>query len=678
MGTTFRAAVLALLAATPSPAAAVERTLILSEEPAVVEMRTAALIMSGQQGGVLPIAIAAVPDGKPCGDSAGGCRFTAVVEIDGAALLEGSPEGPLPVEVFAYVLGTALDVLDQQSLALDLGRTEHRALLAHTGLKVFLPLEVIPGEHQLRILAHAGEAFGLRGLDLAAGAPVAGTPGPRIRTPVFHELAGPWLLAAPAGVEMPLPPPFGLEADLPLPAARPQMPASGSIAGQVFIDGRPGGDLIALVRRSGSEPIEADLVATDRIVDDGFESIAVSFSAPPGVGSGSWEIAVAVADATGEPAAAGARAQSSFVPIFIEPPASATAAAAGVGDHTVTEPKPLAGNQRKLARDVEAGYARALRELARGDAGDARRTLMASEEPVVRALDADAVDVLVQGESRFLEPLPDVEWECLLPVVLLHLDLSRTYRESGQSILAHHATRMTVDLAVAYASKLDTPRARAEAAGALSSLGGYFQHAGVLSKAKRLFTLALDLAEDGSALMGLATLHEKRGLFELAVPVFERLLEAQPGHAEGVLRLALNRARTGRPAAAEKALRRLSSRRENDWITLLAHQELARLRIDKGQGPRAAGVLRRGLERWPGHPTLQLQLAWVLDARGESEASLELLETLGSSTHSAIERSRYNRWPEGLLAAGRRTLAETARSRLPALERWLSSQDGDG
>ncbi len=696
----MRAAVLALLAAAliavvPLPAEVgghppgIERTLVLSEQSAVVEMRTAALIMSGQQGGALPIAIAAVPDGKTCHAEGGAnaaptCRLTALVEIDGAALLAGSAgTGPLPVEIFAYVLGTELDVLERRTLALDLGLPDQRELLAQTGLKVFLRLEVAPGDHQLRVLVHAGEAFGLRGLDLHAGAPVAGTPAGRIRTPVFHEMISPWLIAAPTGVDVPLPPPFGLDADSPLPSARPQMPAGGILSGQVFIDNRVAHDLVAgdlvahdlvaIVRQPeprGGEPYQVPLTLHDRTATGDLESVAVSFTAPPGVGSGLWEIAVEVDGG----------ARSSFVKVFIEhPPPMATAGTqADAAGRPPTGPKSSRGSQSQLARAARSGYARALRQLAEGDSRAARLTLMASEEPVVAALDADAVDVLAQGESRVLEPLADADWGCLLPVVLLHLDLSRAYRESGRRILAYHATRMTTDLADAYARKLATPQAVAEAAAALSSLAGYFQHSGARTQADRLFVRALDLATDDAALLGLATLYEKQGLYAQAVPMLERFAAERPDHAEGALRLAINRARTGQIDDARRALGELMAA-SDDWIALLAHQEQARLLIDDGQRSRAAEILRQGLGRWPNHPTLQIQLAWVLDAQGESKTSLELLEDLDSlATHAAAERSRYNRWPGDRLADGRRALAETARLRLPDLERWLSSQDLDG
>ncbi len=389
----------------------------------------------------------------------------------------------------------------------------------------------------------------------------------------------------------------------------------------------------------------------------------------------------------GEALAGETLARSGFTPIFfesgpsIEPGGESGIASVPPGPAAHTSGgKAAAGAQRpaqrQLARTARAEYGRALSRLAAGNHRAALEALMASEQRVVEAIDAEAVDLLSRTQSRILASLPDADWGCVLPVILLHLDLSRAYRLSGQRILAHHAIRMTIDLAEAYADKLATSEAGAEAAQALSSLAGHAQHGGVLSQAERLFTRALDLAgDDLPALLGLATIYEKRGLFSQAVPVLERLIAERPEHAEGTLRLALNRARTGEIEAAKTALRQLTTRRDSDWVTLLAHQELARQLIEEGQEPRAAGVLRRGLKRWPGHATLEVQLAWVLDTQGEPDASLELLENLGSlDPRPAGERSRYNRWPGELLAAGRRALAETARRRLPDLDHWLSSR----
>ncbi len=568
--------------AMPPPAAA-EPALLMSDRPAVVEMRTAALIMSGQEGGALPIEVAALADGEACGGDARDCRFTAVVEIDGAALLDG---GPGTVEVFVYVLGPELDVLALETLSLDLVPGAHREPLETTGLKVLVPFETAPGNHRLRVLAQAGEAFGVRGLELSAGgSPPGGTP-PGGSQAISHQQA-PWLLALPAGVEIPLPPPFGLEDGAPLPAARQRAPPA----------------------------------VADRPPDDDAGDAA---------------------------------------------PANTP-------------------RRHRLAHAVRTDYALALRQLAAGDRQAAKATLMSGEKRAFEALDAGAVKLLADAESRVLARIPEADWECILPVVLLHLDASRVYRDRGPRLLAFHATRMTVDLAGAYARKLAGPRARAEAAAALSSLGGDILRENAMGRAERLFLRALELAEDdAAALLGLAALYEKRGLFERAVPVLERFHAAHPEHAEGTLRLGLNRARTGRVAAARAALSELARRRQGDWITVLAHQELARLLIDDDEPSEAEAVLRRGLARWPDHPTLQLQLAWVLDVEGDAGASLELLERLGASGASAAalpaaERSRYNRWPVDVFAGHHRTLDEIAAARAPELARWLPDQaEGSG
>ena len=572
----------ALLAwwAAPSPPPA-ERTLLTSDRSAVVEMRTAALIMSGQEGGALPVAITALAAGEACGGDAGDCRFTTLVEIDGEALLAGA-EGPLTIDVFAYVLGPELDVLALETLSLDLDPGRHRELLASTGLKIFLPFAVATGAHRLRVLAQAGEAFGVRGLELPAGEAPAGGVSPAI----LHQQA-PWLLAVPAGVEVPLPSPFGLEAGAPLPAARE--PEAAAVTAEAPADDVTGGDS-----------------ATRRQTD----------------------------------------------------------------------------SRRRPARAAEEAYAKALRQLAAGDRPAALGTLMAGEQRVFEALDADAVELLAEVASRVLARIPDEEWACVLPVVLLHLDASHAYRDRGRRLPAFHATRMTVDLADAYARKLAEPAARAEAASALSSLGGDLLQKSARIQAERLFLRALELVEDdATALFGLGALYEKRGLFERAVPVLERFHAVRPEYPEGALRLALNHARVGRAGAARAALTELTGRHQDDWITVLAYQELARLLIDGDEPAAAEAVLRRGLERWPDHPTLELQLAWVLEARDDAGASLQLLESLGApgsvaASQSAGERSRYNRWPVALFAAGRQALDGTAAMRSAALARWLVAEGG--
>ena len=459
------------------------------------------------------------------------------------------------------------------------------------------------------------------------------------------------------------------------------MPVDGNLPGRIFIESSspPSADLVARWRKGTGEAFEGPLEIRDRTSEGGRESVGISISAPPSVEPGFYEVAVAAAHANGPTSDL---TSSSFIPIFVEPSQASLSiddgvqTAAGAATEAPSR-KPPTEAQRKLARATREDYATALRHLAAEEREKALETLTTREAAIIAALDADGVEVLAQAQSQVLAKIADEDWELVMPVILMHLDASLLYRTRRQRILAHHATRMTIDLADAYADKLDTPEAKSEAARVLSSLGSHLLHGGAWSRARRIFDHALELdADDPAALLGSATIFEKRGFFDQALPLFERLVEARPEHTESALRLALNHRRIGDTEAAQSALDRLTRPRVEDWVALLAHQELARLMIDKDQPSRAARVLRRGLERWPEHPTLSIMLAYVLDVQGELKTSRELLEGLGESAdlHPAGERHRYNDWSRGVVSESRRALAETAEARLEDLDRWLAGQ----
>ncbi len=670
-----------LLLAVAAVSTAAEHEVVRTGRGAVVEMRTAALLMSGQQGGKLPIAISALP-------SADGVRATVMVEIDGASLILARPaSGPLTVEIFVYVLGRDLEVLDQSSLAIDLDPDLHGEMLAGTGLKAFVPLSAPAGGRLLRVLARSSDSFGLRGLEVTAP-DEAGAGEARIQPPLFYEADEPWLLVAPAGEEIALPAPFGLGGGLSLPTTRPILVPGESISGHLLLDaGRPEPWLLeAHVRAPGGDVVTAEIEIVELGAPgvSGLRPAAVSLVAPELI-PGAYEMAIALAregaareGAAREGGGASEKAsRSAFVPIFVDASSSPIVREAVAREQGDAPPRSSLGREEKnLARAVQTEYLSALRQLAAGERRAALTTLAASEVRAVDQLDAEAVAVLARGEGRVLADLGQADWQGVLPVILLHLDLSREYRRSGRFILAHHATQMVLTLAGAYADELGTPEARIDAARAVSSLAGYLQHRGVRSQSKKLFDEARALAADEeAALLGLATLLEKRGRFPEALAKLEDFVASRPGDREGRLRLAVNLYRTGRMDAARLALDELTAGSGTDWVAVLAHQELARIEMDEGRWNESAGVLRRGIERWPGHPTLMIQLAYVLDARGEARASRELLEDLGADAAApeASERSRYNRWPDEVLREMRQTLEEDARGRLEILKSWLAA-----
>ncbi len=739
------------LGVTATSALAAEHIVLRTERAAVVEMRVAALIMSGQQGGGLPVALAILP-------SASGLEhIIAMIEVDGAALLDSLVEdfrvgedqaensatsggdspasyivaGPLIIELFAYVLGDQLDVLDQQSATVEIDTSDHGDVLAATGLKWFLPLALAPSTtespRQLRVLVRVGNTFGLRGMTVtvsSAGMSSAEMPSaemppsevqstemPAIWPPAFAELDEPWLVALPEGKDVSLPPPFSFDTDSALPTSRALMTAGEPIAGQAFVASSPGLQLIALIRSPGEAPVAWPLVANDsqpipvapspeafdRESSDRESFETKAFETVPftvdgiDLDPGLYEMALAWGPDSGVlPKVTDARARSSYVPVFIASPLRTEAQVSDPADELAGRPvepkrgrRPPSRKLGKLLGRVATDYVSALRQLVVGDRRAALATLNASEARVVEEFSVDAVPILAEGQAAALASLEDAEWRAVLPATLLHIDLSREYRRQRRFILNQHATRRVVELANAAAARLATPEASAETAGLLASLGSQYQLTGSLSQAKGLFEQALAQADDATALFGLATLLEKRGQFAQAVPVLERLAALRADFPEGRLRLALNRCRSGRSESAREDLRQLARQTTSDWVAVIAHQELARLEIERGDSRSAVKLLRRGLARWPSHPTLTIQLAYVLESQGQSRQSLALLTdtrfvaSAGSNPEvEARQRSRYNNWSEELSIANRRQLDSLAQDRLADLDRWLAKQPG--
>jgi hypothetical protein len=70
--------------------------------------------------------------------------------------------------------------------------------------------------------------------------------------------------------------------------------------------------------------------------------------------------------------------------------------------------------------------------------------------------------------------------------------------------------------------------------------------------------------------------------------------------------------------------------------------------------------LSSAIERWPGEPTLRIQLAWVLDESGRLDTAAGIVEEILTTSDSASEsaRYRYNHWYSYVFDESRQTLAE--------------------
>lgn len=649
--------VLALLAASwISLAAAAER--LRPQGSAVVRAATAALLLSGQSGGKIPVAVLALPR---LGST------LLLIEADGRALVEGHEGSLLRADVFVYVLGPRGETLAHvgERLALDLER--YRDRLTRAGLRLALALDLPPGDHRARVLVKSETgAFGLTSAAVAVPDPAAAAPA--LLPPLFDPPPGAWVTAVTQADEVRL---GGEQASLP--ACRPVLVAGEERELTIVVAGGEPANVSAAASFEADDGTvtEADLTAGEPLAGAAggaaFRARLVAPELAPGLyrlavsrdGLRSPPLSVVVVRASGEPAA-----RPVWTAIDLSRP---------VADVELP-PADLAETARPVPRaELAAGYLEVLDLLAASDRSAALRRLYDLETRALARLESQALGELARTETESLAAVLRDSWPALLPVILLHAEAARGYRAAARSALVGHAEQMVVWMTAIYVDRLGSDDARRAAVRILAGLAAELRQLGTLGKAEELYRRALEIEPDNEdVVLSLAALHEKLGRAAEAVATLESLGVERLG-AEGRLRLALNYQRLRRRDRAERILRQLYRGRGPEWVRILAAQELAKTALDRGDAGGAAEILRRSLGRWPGHRRLQLQLAYALDRLERPEEALELLEEVASapSSRGGGERVRFNEWPRTKLDEERRETAELAAERLPELRRAL-------
>ena len=189
-------------------------------DPLEQRLRTAAEILSGDEGGDLPVAALAVP--LPSG------ALPLLLEVDGPALLAGRGDGPLALEIYAYALDAQQAVRGFLTQRVELDLVEVEAALRAGGLKFYGELALPPGAYTLRLLVRSAPsgAYVLRSLPVEV--PAAGA-GPMVSPPLFPATETGWLLTRqaehPGGAAREYP--FTLAGRPFVPEVRPVVAAAG-------------------------------------------------------------------------------------------------------------------------------------------------------------------------------------------------------------------------------------------------------------------------------------------------------------------------------------------------------------------------------------------------------------------------------------------------------------------
>jgi len=296
---------------------------------------------------------------------------------------------------------------------------------------------------------------------------------------------------------------------------------------------------------------------------------------------------------------------------------------------------------------------------------------------------------LGRAELAAARALAQNDIEALWPLICVHHDLYFRHRARHQPFLELQS-RLLVRALADLAGEAGGDALRVAAAQALASIGSvllYERRSAGFELLEK--SLALDPGNE-PAHLSLAAYYEKfGGPYVKAVEWLDQLVLRRPDSREGRLRLAINLLRLDSSAAAnwphaqEDAVahfEQLLRDPEDDWISSLAAQELARTR--RSAPGRAAVLLEELLARRPDDPELLIQLTYLYDRLEEPVKSRALAERLSRKEEGPRQaekfsaRGRYNRWTSDSLVAERRDLMDGAASRIAALERVLLLAEG--
>ncbi len=670
-----------------------------------IRMETAALLVSGQEGGPVPLAAVAYP----LPGEGGKARLAVVVEIEGAALLakQGADDGILHADVILYALDAQGGLAGSAERTVEVDLAQLGGEVRDGGIKLLGEIELPPGEVSLRVLVRnaATGDMGLRVLPVTV--PAFGTAA-ALLAPVLPASREPWLVVAATPGR-----PSLLVSLLPGPPPAAAAPAASAASAAV-----PAALLAAAAERQGDLPAALPILTPDRettaellayrlptaadvhlevlgsagrVADlpartldrratsiAGLEVLTLSF-VPHAVPEGRYALRAKVGDTLSGlgqflllPDGGGGRAWAELTAI------SRAQASGGGAPGAAGEQARLRARRRKPETAVLlAAYQKSLDRLAAGDVTGASAAIADLE---VGALTGE--EMLTELELRELQLDLLHHWigggrDRLTAVLTLYELIYRDAWRRQRFLTAGHAGEMVMRLVDAYV-KSDAPEARRVGAELLVALTPRATGAGLSELVLRALRRALDLdRDDEAALLCLAIDAERHGHYSEAVSWLERLAKAHPENREGRLRLALNLAKSGHGAEAERRLRAIAEAPgESDWVSAIAWQELARALIHDKKLDAADRTVAAGLARLPGDEKLMLERAYLLDLRGEPARAEEVLvheRSPAPATSGSSARLRYDELPQELLDRTWEEVRHGLAARYPSLAALLNA-----
>jgi len=651
-----------------------------------LKAEVAALIMSGQEGGVIPLEVLVLP-------IQGGekVRVPLVVEIAGEALVGDHQGGPFRFEIYAYALSVngGLKGSLLQTFEIDLERLDRR--LEEGGVRFSGEMELPPGDYSLRVLVRRSgtENVGVRVISLEV--PGGEVQEPVLLSPFIAEASRVWLelsevrgrraprrerlsfLSTPPAAKAVIPP----DQEIPFRLLAFHLESVGSALEMELADSS--GRRVA--------EIQAQVSSYSLPAEQGFRLLEGTFRSD-GLVNGDYQLKVVLNGGAG-------RLESRSVSVMVLEQAaaqtpSATPSAGGptplfsriwpritpemlLSRQTARFAEPQrsddGGGRRKKKqidhRPIAAAYEKVLGLVAEGQDAKARTELFRQSLELITREGSEGLRVLSQVEVLKANRLAEARPEALIPVALLHHELYRYARRRNVTLLSTHARATTLGLAELYVEHSKSALAKSHAADFFASIGGALLEAGLYRFSGQLFHRALELENaHPMSLLGLGMSHEKIGEYEGSIDFLNQLVEAHPDAHHGHLRLAINLNRMKRKKDATNHLRQILKCPEQ-WVKSLAYQELARLHLQSDELEEAQKLLRQGVQALPSEGRLYILLAFVLDAQQQPESSRKVLEEMELKVggEQASARYRYNRGPEQVVDDLRQRLKQEAKVR---------------
>ncbi|MEM7581800.1 MAG: tetratricopeptide repeat protein [Acidobacteriota bacterium] len=652
-----------------------------------LETRTAALMLSAQEAGELDMALTAIPlphdsaepevssvllaidisgdallaadeaarakaaEAKAAGARVAGARVAgarvAGARSGGASANPSSgDERPLITEVYAYAIGADSGLAASLTQAFQLDAGLHRGALTGGSVQFFGAVELPPGEYSLRVLVshRRSSRIGLRIQQVV----VPSWRAERVLLPPLRrEPAGPGLIVRQAGAEA-LPFPIEIDGRQWVPTA-PRSVSAETRAAFLLLGRGLEGELRAELVGSDGEVLPGAEVDGPRPVADGLrgvETLAAELL-PVRLDAGDYRLRISSSDGL-----------AAVAPFSVRLPVSSQTSAAG---DALPRPARSKGNEA-----LRAAFLQAFEFLKTGDRA-ALQPLIALEQTRMGSGRPRQQKQLADAELTLAAELGSYNVEALVPLMWLHEELYRYYRDTQRLLLATHSREVLIRLTQLYSDNQTSDEAGSVVADVLVSLAGFLQNAGSLMSAENAYDAALDhRADHTAALIGLATIRESYGAYEGAVEALEQLVKTGAADPEISLRLALNLVRTGSPKRATERLQRLAGLSAPSWVAALASQELARQQVTDQQPEAAITTLEAAVERHPQVQRLRLQLASLLDQQGSTGEAREVLKELDpqAGRDRVSPRMRYSQMPKAPYLTARQAIAEAAAERL--------------